>query len=324
MTKFLKSSLLLLAFAPFAHAEWETLQTNGEPVARHEAGFIDVADKAYLVGGRRINPVSIYDPATKTWTQGAPSPIEIHHFQPLAYKGEIWVVGAMTGRYPRETPVEKILIYNPEKDAWRWGPAIPEGRARGGAGVSFYQGKIYLSAGITRGHMGGFIPWHDSFDPETGEWEQLPDAPHARDHFQSAVLDGKLYLAGGRQTSRETDEVFSRTVAAVDVYDFATQTWTTLGKDLPTPRAGNTTFSFGHKVIVIGGETGHSDTAHAEVEAYDVDAKDWTALPSLNRGRHGTGVAIIDCTIYTASGSGNRGGKPELTDIEAASCEHFK
>ncbi len=308
---------------PLAHGEWETLKTNGEPVARHEAGFTEVGDKAYLVGGRRINPVSIYDTATKTWTQGAASPIEIHHFQPLKYKGEIWVIGAMTGRYPNETPVEKILIYSPENDAWRWGPEIPEGRARGGAGVSMFEGKIYLSAGITRGHMGGFIPWHDSFDPESGEWTQLADAPHARDHFQSAVLDGKLYLAGGRQTSKETNEVFSRTVAPVDVYDFATQSWSTLEKDLPTPRAGNTTFSYGRKVIVIGGETGHNKTAHADVEAYDVDAKDWATLPSLNRGRHGTGIAIIHCTMYTASGSGNRGGSPELTDIEATSCETF-
>ncbi|MDQ8197965.1 kelch repeat-containing protein [Pelagicoccus enzymogenes] len=323
MTKPLKSALFALVLLPGAFAEWKTLETNGEPVARHEAGFLDVEDKAYLVGGRRINPVSIFDPATNTWTQGAASPIEIHHFQPVEYKGEIWVVGAMTGKFPNETPVEKVLIYNPEKDAWRWGPEIPEGRARGGAGVSLYEGKIYLSAGITRGHMGGFIPWHDVLDPETGEWTQLPDAPHARDHFQSAVLDGKLYLAGGRQTSRETNEVFSRTVAPVDVYDFASGTWSTLEKELPTPRAGNTTFSFGRKVIVIGGETGHNQTAHAEVEAYDVDAQNWQSLPSLNRGRHGTGVAIIKCTLYTASGSGNRGGRPELSDIEATPCETF-
>ncbi|MBK1880297.1 Kelch repeat-containing protein [Pelagicoccus mobilis] len=321
MNKLFKTALASLVIIPSCFAEWETLQTNGEPVARHEAGFIDVDDKAYLVGGRRVNPVSIYDPATKTWTQGAKSPIEIHHFQPVVYEGEIWVVGAMTGRFPNETPVDKILIYNPENDAWRWGPAIPEGRARGGAGVSIHNGKIYLSAGITRGHMGGFIPWHDSFDPKSGKWTQLPDAPHARDHFQSAVLDNKLYLAGGRQTSRETNEVFSRTVGPVDVYDFASESWSTLEEDLPTPRAGNTTFSYGRKIIVIGGETGEQKTAHNEVEAYHVDNENWEILPSLNRGRHGTGIAIIRCNLYTSSGSGNRGGSPELTDIECISCD---
>lgn len=323
MNTLCKIAFVALSLPSLCIAEWETLETNGQPVPRHEAGFIDVADKAYLVGGRRINPVSIFDPATNTWTEGAKPPIEIHHFQPVVYEGEIWVVGAMTGRYPNETPVEKILIYNPENDEWRWGPEIPEGRARGGAGVSLHNGKIYLSAGITRGHMGGFIPWHDSYDPKTGEWTQLPDAPHARDHFQSAVLDNKLYLAGGRQTSKETDEVFSRTVGPVDVYDFETQTWSTLEEELPTPRAGNTTFSYGRKVIVVGGESAPQQTAHNEVEAYHVDNEQWENLPSLNRGRHGTGVAIIRCQIYTSSGSGNKGGRPELPDIERISCDHL-
>lgn len=324
MTKYLALTFtLFIATQTFSQTAWETLETTGEPVARHEAGFIDVDAKAYLVGGRRVNPVSIFDPATNTWTKGAASPIEIHHFQPVVYEGEIWVLGAMTGGFPNETPVAKILIYNPQDDAWRWGPEIPKDRARGGAGVSLYQGKFYLSAGITRGHMGGFIPWHDSFDPKTGEWTQLADAPHARDHFQSAVIDGKLYLAGGRKTSHETGDLFNQTVAEVDVYDFANGTWSSLEQDLPTPRAGNTTFSFGKKVIVIGGETGGQDAAHNEVEAYDTIDKRWIELPSLNRGRHGSGIAIIDCTFYTASGSGSRGGSPELPDIEALSCDHL-
>lgn len=321
MEKLLKTSLLTLAITSLCFGEWKTLETIGEPVARHEAGFIAVQEKAYLLGGRRVNPVSIFDPATNTWTQGAESPIEIHHFQPVVYEDEIWVVGAMTGRFPNETPVDTILIYNPATDAWRMGPEIPEARARGGAGASVFEGKIYLSAGITRGHMGGFVPWHDVYDPKTDEWTQLPDAPHARDHFQSAVLDGKLYLAGGRQTSKETNEIFSRTVAPVDVYDFATQTWSTLNEELPTPRAGNTTFSIGRKIVVIGGESGTQRTAHNEVEAYIVDEEQWQTLHPLNRGRHGTGIAIIRCQAYTSSGSGNQGGRPELTDIECISCD---
>ena len=36
----------------------------------------------------------------------------------------------------------------------------------------------------------------------------------------------------------------------------------------------------------------------------------------MKQGRHGTGFCIIDKFVYTVSGSGNRGGGPELYSIE--------
>ena len=45
-------------------SKWELIKPTGEPVARHEAAFVEVGGKFYLIGGRRMNPVSIYDPAT--------------------------------------------------------------------------------------------------------------------------------------------------------------------------------------------------------------------------------------------------------------------
>jgi len=45
--------------------------------------------KIYLLGGRRIQPADIYDPATRTWTLGAPPPVEVHHFQPVVWENKI-------------------------------------------------------------------------------------------------------------------------------------------------------------------------------------------------------------------------------------------
>ena len=56
--------------------------------------------------------------------------------------------------------------------------------------------------------------------------------------------------------------------------------------------------------------------AHAEVEALDTVSGEWRALAPLARGRHGTGLVLWEDAIYTASGSGNRGGGPELETIE--------
>ncbi|MFC1760548.1 family 16 glycoside hydrolase [Planctomycetota bacterium] len=111
--------------------QWNMMETTGKPVARHEAAFVECKGKFYLMGGRRIQEVSIFDPAIQTWTSGAKPPIELHHFQGFAYQGKIVVVGVQTGRYPKEPSVDKAYVYDPDTDSWSEGFNMPEGsRAR--------------------------------------------------------------------------------------------------------------------------------------------------------------------------------------------------
>ena len=298
--------------------EWQIVPVQGEPVAREEAGFVPAGGKFFLLGGRHENPVDIFDPKTRTWTKGAVAPLEIHHFQPVAVDGKIYVLQAMTGPYPREKPVPYVLIYDPAKDQWTKGAEIPAERRRGSSGVVVHDGKIYLVAGILDGHWSGAVPWFDEFDPRTGRWRVLPDAPHARDHFLAAMIGNKLYAAGGRTSSGVTNQVFDLTVTQVDVFDFASGKWSALAQDLPTPRAGGMIAVVGTRLLVIGGESMAHLAAHAEVEAYDTATGRWEELPPLAQGRHGTGAVVYDGYVYTASGAGNRGGSPVLTSIESA------
>ena len=284
------------------------------PTPRHEAAFVRVGTRAYLLGGRGIKPVDIYDLSSKTWSRGAPSPIEIHHFQPVVYNEEIYLMGAMTGPYPGELPLPEVYIYSPAKDAWRTGGELPPDRLRGGAGTVLVDDKIYLVCGITDGHRGGHVPWLDVYTPQTGRWERLPDAPRPRDHFQTVHHDGKLYAAAGRTTVAATNP-FANTISEVDVYDIASRTWTTLPAGLPTARAGNAATVEGGHVLILGGESTVHEVAHDEVEALDTETGTWTALRPLSRGRHGTGVVHWAGGLLMASGCGNRGGSPELDDV---------
>lgn len=264
-----------------------------------------------------MNPVDEFDPSTNTWTEKSFTPIELHHFQAVAVGDAIYMVGAMTGPYPKEKPLDKVVVYNPESDSFDFGHTIPKARRRGGAGAAYYNGKIYVVGGITNGHIDGSRPWLDEYDPQTGEWKVLADAPHARDHFHAVVLGDKLFAIAGRTTSRATNQVFDLTIAPVDVYDFSTQQWLPSSKTprLPTPRAGNMALAWNGEIVVGGGETTRK-TAHGEVEAYNPRTGQWRSWPSLQRGRHGSGFAIAGDYVYTASGSGNRGGSPELTSVE--------
>ena len=63
----------------------ETLGQGAGITPRHEHGYVQVGSRFYLLGGRRIQPVDIFDPATGLWTKGAPPPIEIHHFQAVPF-----------------------------------------------------------------------------------------------------------------------------------------------------------------------------------------------------------------------------------------------
>lgn len=297
-----------------APVEWQQRKASTPPSARHENGFVAVGERLYLIGGRGERPLDIFDPATGRWSQGAEPPFEIHHMQAIAYDEKLYVLGAMTGGFPEEPPLANILIYDPASDAWSEGPEIPADRRRGGSGVVLHEGLIYLVGGNTRGHMSGYVPWVDVFDPETGRWTQLPDAPHSRDHFHAAVIDGHLYAAGGRTSSHDTGESMSLTVGPVDVYDIENQRWRTLAAPIPTQRAGTATVALNGLLVVLGGESTSQVEAHSEVEAYNPETEKWRSLPPLPVGRHGTQATLFDGELHIVAGSENRGGGPELND----------
>ncbi|MEM9222701.1 MAG: kelch repeat-containing protein [Pseudomonadota bacterium] len=297
--------------------EWTSVTTTdgSKPTARHENAFIGIGDDLVLLGGRGIAPVELFDTKTQTWRQGAKPPFEIHHFQAVPVGNEIWAVGAFTGGYPGETPVDNVMIYDVDADEWRTGPSIPADRRRGSTGAAVVDGMIYIAGGAQDGHRGGHVAWFDRLDPATGEWTRLPDAPRARDHAALAALDGQLVFAGGR-LSQAPDNTFGATVEEVDVYDIAAGTWTTLDAPLPTPRAGNMAVTFDDEILVIGGESLAQDTAHAQMDRLDLGSGTWTEGGPLRRGRHGTGAAVLDDSVWVAAGSGNRGGEPELDSLE--------
>ncbi|MDI1248435.1 MAG: kelch repeat-containing protein [Lacunisphaera sp.] len=315
-----RAALLLLLSPLVALANtWEPLPTHGQMHPRHEAAFIAVGDKIYLLGGRRLQPVDILDPATGAWSQGAPPPVEVHHFQPVVWENRIWLVGAMTGGYPHERALDHIPVYDPATDTWSRGPSLPEQRRRGGAGAVIREGKLYVVCGIINGHWDGHVAWLDELNLATGAWRELPDAPRARDHFQAAIVSDKLYAAGGRRSWAARKETFTHVEPLVDAYHFKTGAWSTLPSpagDLPAPRAGSMSIAIGRHLIVAGGESLAQTAAHAEVHVLDTATGTWSAWPAFARGRHGSGLARLGDRLYIASGSGNRGGAPELDSVE--------
>jgi N-acetylneuraminic acid mutarotase len=312
---------LLLPFLMQAQS-FQVIETKGLPANRHECAAAISGDALYLFGGRGNRPVDQYDFKTNTWDSVSNMPMQLNHFQAVTYKNQIYIAGAFTGPYPHEKPVSEVYAFNPKANTWNVETVIPESRRRGGASCVVYKNKLYLICGIIDGHYDGHVNWVDEYDFATKEWRQLPDAPHARDHFQSVIVKGKLYNVGGRRSSAKTNETFQLTVPQVDVYEFATGKWNTLDKvnNIPTQRAGCTSIAYGkNSFMVIGGESGKQKESHNEAEIFDVLGNRWINSIQLKQGRHGTQAVVYKNKVYIAAGSANKGGGPELNDIEVCS-----
>ena len=310
-TAFFKAALILcvLYSGQLSANTWLNLDEDESYTARHEASFVQAGNRFYLFGGRE-NPRTLdtYDYVQDEWTTATSAPIEFNHFQAIEYQGLIWVIGAFRDNgFPNESPAEHIYIYDPANDVWNQGPEIPVDRRRGSAGLVEYEGKFYVVGGNTIGHNGGYVSWFDVYDPQTGSWTALHDAPNARDHFHATVANNKLYAAGGR-LSGGAGGTFAPTIAQVDVYDFATGSWSSLPSsgDLPTPRAGTSTVTFQGNVVVIGGEG--DGQAYKTVEQLDPNTNLWTEIASMNHARHGTQAIVSGNGIFTALGSPRQGG----------------
>ena len=128
-------------------------------------------------------------------------------------------------------------------------------------------------------------------------WSRVADASLARQEIYPAVLDGKIYVAGG---------ILSAAPGFTDLfecYDAATDSWTTLTA-LPEGRHHIALAAAGGKIYGIGGFSGAMPDwrAHASVFVYDPKAERWTSGPSLPQARAEGVVASIGEKIYFVGG----------------------
>ena len=301
---------------------WEAVNTVGgnEATARHEASAVAVGDRLFLMGGRGNRPVEMFDSVTGNWQDLGTAPVDLHHFQPVAIGTDIYALGSLVGGgFPQEASTADIYIFDTVTFTWTIDGQVPAARQRGAAAAVVRDGNIYLLGGNTLGHNGGAVPWLDKYEPTTGEWEVLADAPNARDHFAAAVISDKLVAAGGRQSTHGSPEgVFANTISATDVYDFSTDIWTA-GANIPTVRAGTMIGSTGTELLVAGGEIASNPNALAVVEAYSVEDDSWRRLQDMLDARHSGGAAVIGDTWHVIAGNTTRGGGAEISNHETLS-----
>ena len=144
----------------------------------------------------------------------------------------------------------------------------------------------------------------ERYDPSTNEWEEeaVAPMPSARTYVGMAVLDGKLYMAGGR--SEADGEADLATFNLVERYDLTTKAWEEVA---PMAEA-----RYAHAVAVLEGKLyavgGHNNVAInvgaslSSVERYDPATNAWEAVAPMATARRVHAVAVLDGKLYAVGG----------------------
>jgi N-acetylneuraminic acid mutarotase len=266
---------------------WSSLPSV--PLGRSEAMGAAVNAKFYIFGGyfqvRPVVPsaqVHCFDPVANRWTRKADMPVALSHAGVAVDGKYIYFAGG----YPPNARgtfqaygTTAVRRYDTETDTWSSMRSLPQMRATGQLVLVGRELHYISGTDIQRNDRNEH--WALNIDDANANWVTRAPIPTARNHFGSALFNGKVYCIGGakKQDAAET------ALATVEIYDPATNTWSR-GKSMPTPRAlimSGVTVHNG-RIIVAGGET-HFNGATRQVTSYNPATNTWTQLQQLPSAR---------------------------------------
>lgn len=135
-------------------------------------------------------------------------------------------------------------------------------------------------------------------DASAGAWRVLKGAPTARQQVATAVVGGRIWVAGGlvgTQTAAATTRVES--------YDPAINAWSS-ATPLPRPLHHATAVGYRGELVVIGGwePKGSNLTAIASREVLALRDGKWVRYGPLRHPRAAAAAAVVDDKIVVAGG----------------------
>jgi N-acetylneuraminic acid mutarotase len=130
-------------------------------------------------------------------------------------------------------------------------------------------------------------------------WTQEAPIPTPRWYPACAVLNGKIYVIGGQDSTYPYVSMNT-----VEAYDPATDTWNTLAP-MPTDRWGLMTSVVDGKIYAIGGRKGSASQGHspsAVVEEYDPINDTWITKSPMPTARGYGGSIVYEDTTFVFGG----------------------
>ncbi len=162
--------------------------------------------------------------------------------------------------------------YDPATLMWTTKQSIPTPRSS--FGIAVHQNKIYVIGGNVGFDSATELPilcsLNEIYDPLTDTWESKKPMPTNRSQLSANVVNGKIYLIGGRTGGQYS------TADLNEVYDPETDSWTTKAP-IPYPVVLYASAVVDNKIYIMGGQDEFADPMNLDiVQIYDPSTDTWS------------------------------------------------
>ena len=245
----------------------------------------------------------VYDPSTDAWSEKASMPAPRHHPNLIAHRGQLFALGGFEVRDASAAWAmqNQSWIYETETDQWREGIAAPDRHAEtvcasigerihvvGGRSPAGSANAVYADHTDTDHHL--------VFDSSSGDWGRAAPALTRRNSAAGTLVDGLLYVAGGRT-------VDGGNVSDLEVYDAGEDRWRA-ATSMPQAQGGLAAAALDGKLYAFGGEYfNDGGGVYSECWVYDPQTDQWEASDPMLSPRHGLGGVTINGWIYAVGGA---------------------
>jgi hypothetical protein len=249
--------------------------------------------------GAVIASCEVYNPTTNAFTPVASmNNIRAGHAAVTLADGRVMVAGG-TNNYTDLTTaitnaVNTVEIYNPATNAWTNAPALG-GRRVVPALTLLPNGRVMVSGGVEVTLLFGIPIGVTStnktqlYTPSTNSWANGPAMPSGRAYHhesQVALADGRVLMTGGVFVPDLVNALNATSIAAADVYNPTTNSWT--ATTMSRQRTGHSATRLANgDVIVCGGAEGvvNSQVVISAVARFTPATNSWVDLPALAEPR---------------------------------------
>jgi N-acetylneuraminic acid mutarotase len=319
----LASALLIGAEMAFGAASVEGSWTTVAPLPKpyyENVGAAVVNGKIYFLGG---DICERYDPETNSWTAVTPPPVYNAWGAVVACQNKIYVIGG-AAEYPTQ-------VYDPATGTWE-NRTSPPGTTLSHQATAV-DDKIYLIGGAQLAPLGilATSAVNYVYDTTTDSWSTMAPIPTPVSSYASAVLDGKIYIIGGRTATVKVKNATD----LVQIFDPKTNRWTE-GTPIPTgvssAGACSTSGVYAPKrIYVVGGLRGYSGggtsydatkTGTDVNQVYDPKTGSWSLAASLPDVCWGLSLVNVNDILFSVGGTNGTHGpiyvSGDLSDWDAA------